>query len=213
MVRLKLSASAFQPRNDAFVAVILINPVVRQYVINYGRPFIFTTSMPRTSVCVLNASFDHIGSPAGDEVSIVVPRTTLLYRLITSRQGRERLRRVAEYFCRLLSEALKHISPSLLSLRARTTPSSFPSDIVSPIFPILTEHPTPLAAYLRQFKYACISVPYPAVPRGEERIRIVVHAANQPEELRALVDHMMQWATSMQVQTIQPLMQATRAKL
>ncbi|KAI1781784.1 PLP-dependent transferase [Ganoderma leucocontextum] len=160
-------------------AVILTSPIVRKYVINYGRPFIFTTSMPRTSVCILNASFDHIESDAGDE-------------------GRQRLRRVSEYFRHLLDEALQHIPPNLLSLRSRSAPPDFPSDVVSPIFPILTEHPTPLSAYLRQFGYACTSVPYPAVPRGEERIRIVVHAANEPEELRELVDHMLKWATTMQ---------------
>ena len=128
-------------------------------------------------------------------------------------QARERLRRIAEYFRQVLDEALQHVPPNLLSLRARPAPSSFPSEIVSPIFPILTQHPTLLAAYLCQFGYACTAVPYPAVPRGEERIRIVVHAANKPEELRELVDRMLQWATSMQVDKVQPQTPAIRARL
>ncbi|KAM5544639.1 hypothetical protein V8D89_001537 [Ganoderma adspersum] len=175
-------------------AVLLTSAVVRHYIINYGRPFIFSTSMPGASVCILNASFDHIESRAGDE-------------------GRERLRRISEYFRRLLDEGLKDVPPSLLSLRLRHPPPDFPSDIVSPIFPILTEHPTALAAYLRQFGYACTSVPYPAVPRGEERIRVVVHAANEPEELVELVTRMLQWATTMQAHNIQPRTPHVRPRL
>ena len=130
-----------------------------------------------------------------------------------SRQGRERLRRTSEYFRRLLDEGLKDVPPSFLSFRTRQPPPDFPSDIVSPIFPIFTEHPTALAAHLRQFGYACTSVPYPAVPRGEERIRVVVHAANEPEELVELVTRMLQWATTMQAQNILPRTLPVRPRL
>ncbi|PIL32199.1 hypothetical protein GSI_05444 [Ganoderma sinense ZZ0214-1] len=175
-------------------AVLLASAIVRHYIINYGRPFIFSTSMPGASVCILNASFDHIESRAGDE-------------------RRERLRRISQYFHRLLDEGLKDVPPSLLSLRTGRRPADFPSDIVSPIFPILTEHPTSLAAHLRQFGYACTSVPYPAVPRGEERIRVVVHAANEPEELVELVTRMLQWATAMQVRSAHPRTPPVRPRL
>ena len=91
---------------------------------------------------------------------------------------------------------------NLLSLRPRDTPQDFPDGVTSPIFPILTEHPLSLAAHLCQFGYACRPVPYPAVPRGEERIRVVIHAANEPEELRELVDHMLDWAEDMQARSV-----------
>ena len=95
------------------------------------------------------------------------------------------------------------IPPSLLSFRPRSIPQNFPDNIVSPIFPIFTEHPIALAAHLRQYGYACTSVPYPAVSRGEERIRVVVHAGNKLEELRELVTRMLEWAASMQAQDVQ----------
>ncbi len=46
---------------------------MRQYIINYGRAFIFTASMPGASVAILDASFDHIGSRAGDQACITIP--------------------------------------------------------------------------------------------------------------------------------------------
>ena len=59
-------------------AVLLTSAVVRHYIINYGRPFIFSTSMPGASVCILNASFDHIESRAGDEVCIIASSSIVL---------------------------------------------------------------------------------------------------------------------------------------
>ena len=52
-------------------AVLLTSPAVRKYIINYGRPFIFSTSLSHSTVCALNASFDYIESAAGDEVRLV----------------------------------------------------------------------------------------------------------------------------------------------
>ncbi|KAI1783888.1 PLP-dependent transferase [Ganoderma leucocontextum] len=166
-------------------AVILTSAIVRQYIINYGRAFVFTTSLPGASICILDASFDHVESPAGDK-------------------ARTHLRRMSEHFYNLLDKSLKHVPHNLLSLPPRRTPGDFPSDIISPIFPILTEHPISLAAHLNQFGYACRPIPYPAVPHGEERIRVVVHAATEPEELRELVAHMMQWAATIRARNVQP---------
>ena len=51
-----------------FPAVLLCSPTVRTYVINYGRPFIYSTSLPYMALCALNTSFDYIESAAGEEV-------------------------------------------------------------------------------------------------------------------------------------------------
>ncbi len=49
-------------------AVLLCSPVVRKYVINYGRPFIYSTSLSYSTIAALDASFDYIESAAGTEV-------------------------------------------------------------------------------------------------------------------------------------------------
>ncbi len=47
----------------------MTSPIIRQYVINYGRPFIYTTALPISLICGLNASFDYLEGPVGDYVS------------------------------------------------------------------------------------------------------------------------------------------------
>ena len=49
-------------------AVLLTSPAVRKYIINYGRPFIFSSSPSFNTVGALHASFDYIESAAGEEV-------------------------------------------------------------------------------------------------------------------------------------------------
>ncbi|KAI0364322.1 PLP-dependent transferase [Pilatotrama ljubarskyi] len=160
-------------------AVLLTSPLVRYYIINYGRPFIFTTAMPISMICGLHASFDYLEGPVGD------------YR-------RETLRRLCEHFRGALKKAFKHIPPSLLSLRESPLPSGYPSTVLSPITPVLTSHPAQLAAYLNQFGYAVEGVFQPVVPKGEERIRISLHALNTKAELEDLVARLTQWAAEAQ---------------
>ena len=118
-------------------------------------------------------------------------------------QRRERLRAISVRFRSLLEDSLKHIPPAFVSLRLPSAPKGFPGEIVSPIFPIFTQHPQSLAAHLGQLGYPCRAVPYPMVPRGEERIRVIVHAANQPQELLDLISHIRGWAETMEGRGVQ----------
>ncbi|KAH9848452.1 PLP-dependent transferase [Lenzites betulinus] len=160
-------------------AVFLTTPLIRRYIINYGRPFIYTTALPIALICGLNASFDYLEGPVGD------------YR-------RSELRRLCKYFRGVLEEALRHIPSSLLSLHDTPLPAGYPSDVVSPITPILTDYPNHLSDFLNSLGYETLGIPYPAVPKGEERVRISVHALNTEEELETLVARLIQWATMMQ---------------
>ena len=93
-----------------------------------------------------------------------------------------------------LTEALKDAPPHLLYAKPRTKPAGFPYEVVSPIFPVYTSAPIPLATYLRGLGYSARPVPYPAVPRGQERIRIVVHARNTEAEFDQFLAHIKTWA-------------------
>lgn len=118
-------------------------------------------------------------------------------------QRRSELRRLCEYFRGALEEALQPFPSSLLSLRDKTLPAGYPSDVISPITPIMTSYPMQLSDYLNSLGYAVQGIPYPVVPRGEERIRISVHALNTEAELDALVVRLKQWATMMQTMASQ----------
>ncbi len=94
--------------------------------------------------------------------------------------------------------ALKEVPPYLLSLHGRATPAGFPSDIISPIFPVFTGAPILLADYLRSLGYGARPVPYPVVPHGQERVRIVVHARNTEGELDQFIEHLLSWVKIME---------------
>ena len=55
-----------------------------------------------------------------------------------------------------------------------------------------------LEDFLRPHGYAVAAIPYPTVPRGEERIRVVLHAHNTEEELDLFLTRVMQWVAMMQ---------------
>ncbi|RPD54350.1 PLP-dependent transferase [Lentinus tigrinus ALCF2SS1-7] len=160
-------------------AVLLCSPTVRKYIINYGRPFIYSTSISHSMMCALSTSFDYIESSAGEE-------------LISS------LHHISRTFESKLIAALQYTPSHLLALPARSTPADFPSNVVSPIFPILTSYPIPLARFLRNLGYRTRPLPYPVVPRGQERVRIVMHARNTEEELDELIAHLLAWSLELQ---------------
>ncbi|KAI0709781.1 PLP-dependent transferase [Earliella scabrosa] len=163
-------------------AVLLTSPAVRKYIINYGRPFIFSTSLSHSTVCALNASFDYIESAGGDEL-------------------RAALRHISETFAQKLFSALKDAPPHLLALPPRAAHADWlqAQGIVSPIFPVLTSAPLALAAHLRALGYGARPVPYPVVPRGQERVRVIMHARNTEEEADELIVHLLGWAREMVV--------------
>ena len=104
------------------------------------------------------------------------------------------LHHISRTFERKLSAILPSAPSHLLALPSRTVPQGFPSDIISPIFPILTSAPIPLANFLRSLGYAARPIPYPVVPRGQERVRVVAHARNTEAELDELIAHLLEWS-------------------
>ncbi|EIM91635.1 aminotransferase [Stereum hirsutum FP-91666 SS1] len=159
-------------------AVILTSPVIRHYLINYGRPVIYSTSLPYSNIIALDACFDFMSTPAGDELS-------------------QRLQFNARYFEENLRKALTSISPGLLTLPQQKN-AGIPEDLHSPIFPILTPGSESLATYLNSLGYAARLIPYPVVPKGQERVRVVVHAGNTTEDLDTFISRVMEWASSVQ---------------
>ena len=80
----------------------------------------------------------------------------------------------------------------------RNIPEDYPSDIVSPIFPLISRTPKLLEEFLRPLGYAVTAIPYPTVPRGKEQIRVVLHAGNTEEEVDEFITRLLQWVTMMQ---------------
>ena len=72
-------------------------------------------------------------------------------------------------------------------------PTSPNAELQSAAIPILTPHVLSLCFRLRSQGWATIPITYPAVPRGEERIRLTVHAGNTEQEIQEFVQALLDW--------------------
>jgi 8-amino-7-oxononanoate synthase len=158
-------------------AIILTSPVVRRYLINYARPFIFSTSLPGSTVVAIDSCFDFRSSSVGEELA-------------------QRLQENARYFEDSFRQKLAAIPSSLLRLPHKQKHQGLPADLYSPVYPLLAtaDNINSLATYLRTFGYGTEAVIHPAVPKGQERLRIVVHATNTRQEIDGYTDRVLAWA-------------------
>lgn len=131
-------------------AIILGSQLLRDYLINFSRPFIYTTALPESSVRAISYAY------------------SLFPEMNSERQ------QLAEQV-RLFQEA---------PLRYEKLPSATPIQVV--IIPGNAE----VKAVAMQLQEAGLDVRpilYPTVPKGSERLRIVLHAFNTTAELDKLI--------------------------
>ncbi|KAF9818791.1 hypothetical protein IEO21_02571 [Rhodonia placenta] len=160
-------------------AVLLVTPLVRDYLLNYARSLIYTTSLSYANIISADCSFDLL------EDGTVVQLSTQLLNLST-------------YFLSLLRPHLRTIPLSLLALppHLASMPPGVPphSALPTPIIPILTPYPRPLSTHLRARGVNARPITWPTVPKGRERVRVCLHAGNAREEVEMLVSGMVEWA-------------------
>ncbi|KAM5544801.1 hypothetical protein V8D89_001699 [Ganoderma adspersum] len=178
-------------------AVLLITPLVRDYLLNYARSLIYTTSLSHANIIAADCSFDLLESGEAEKLS-------------------KKLLDLSTYFLSTLHHALasRRISPALLALPPHLFPpsqspsshSSLPSappasqhptateNSATPIVPVLTPHPRPLSAHLRERGLNARPITWPTVPKGADRIRVCLHAGNTREDVERLVEGIIEWA-------------------
>lgn len=147
-------------------AVFLTSKTVRSYLVNYSRPQVFTTAMTYANVANLHAVFDILESGA------CVPRS-------------ERLRELYDHY--LQEFRSRRFPPELIRLPwVETVP-------YTPIIPLLSPLARPLALYLQERGFLVRSITHPTVPKGQDRVRVCLHANNTKEEITSLLDNIQQW--------------------
>ncbi|KAK0444618.1 aminotransferase [Desarmillaria tabescens] len=154
-------------------AVILTSPIIRKYLVNYARPLIYTTSMPHLHLIAIKSTFEFISGTEGDRL-------------------REQVYNCSQYFATKLQQALKGVPESVLAICGADRSKD---PLVSPIFPLLTSQSLNLAKYLNSKGYAAQVIPFPVVPRGQERVRVVIHAENTRNDIDTFVAILLDWAT------------------
>ncbi|KAG8740245.1 hypothetical protein FRC12_016072 [Ceratobasidium sp. 428] len=119
----------------------------------------------------------------------------------------DQLFRVSARFTDTLRTRLAGIPARVMALPPHLLPKSTSigleeTYLPTPIVPILTPFPRPLAQHLYQRGFLARPITHPTVPKGEERVRICLHAANTEEEVDGLVDALVEWAkVGVQVQS------------
>jgi len=150
-------------------AVILTSTLIRDYLLNYARSLIYTTSLSYANIIAVDSSFDMLTNGTAQHLST-------------------RLLDLSSYFIQSFKPLLEshNIPSSLISLPHLT--------LSSPIIPILTPHPRPLSAYLVALGMNVRPITWPTVPKGKDRVRVCLHSGNTKAEVDRLAIGVVTWA-------------------
>ncbi|KIM82312.1 hypothetical protein PILCRDRAFT_820694 [Piloderma croceum F 1598] len=168
-------------------AVIVTNSLLRDYMINYARTLIYTTSLSYANVIAVDCSFDMLDNGVAK---------TLATKVLN----------LSTYFVATLQSQLASIPCSILSLlphlKQQAEPQSLShyATLPSPIIAILTAYPRPLSAFLYSRGMNARPITWPTVPKGKDRVRVCLHAGNTWAEVDGLVEAIMEWAGEMLAQ-------------
>jgi 8-amino-7-oxononanoate synthase len=131
-------------------AAVVGSNTLKQYLINFSRPFIYTTALPPASVAAIEASYNKF-----PEMS------------------------VERNFVAHLGEGF-----NAAQIPYQRTESFTP--IKGVLIPG-NDEARKLAQHLQQQRFDVRPIFYPTVPKGEERLRIVLHSYNTKEEVQDLL--------------------------
>ncbi|KHN94342.1 Pyridoxal phosphate-dependent transferase, major domain protein [Metarhizium album ARSEF 1941] len=149
-------------------AIVLCTPTTRSYLINYARSLIYTTAMGHPMLTAIQTVYGYLKSGQADGLL-----ANLFYL-------------VQETHALLLSICQKH-NPWPQLFRINTRPPQ------SPIIPLFSVQSRSLARHCQQRGYMVRSIVAPTVPKGTDRVRLCLHAANTVSEVRGLCKAIEEW--------------------
>lgn len=150
-------------------AVILCSPTIRQYLINYARPCIYSTFMPFPLLTAIRVSHDYLED---GHCSVLV----------------QRLQQLGEILRTGLLEVANSISkPSSHLFRVPEVPSP------SAISYVMSSRSLELAEHCRSRGFWVRAILPPTVPSGTDRVRICLHGGNTKEEVQGLIAAIRVW--------------------
>ncbi|KAF9230720.1 PLP-dependent transferase [Melanogaster broomeanus] len=160
-------------------AVLLTTELVKDYLLNYARSLVYTTTLTYANVIAVNCSFDMLEDGTTEVLS-------------------KHLLDLCRYFVDLLRPQLRKYPSSLLNPRALSTfllsytPTSHspppPAASASPSSSLSSSSPRPKIILHTKPIYP------PTVPSGTSRVRICLHAAHTREDVALLVQGIVAWA-------------------
>lgn len=160
-------------------AIVLCSNTVREYLLNYGRTFIYTTAATVASLCHIKASYDML---AEDECE----------------KRRQRLLDTTNSLTRQLSErvvplAKKNNIKLILPPERLTDRPAHKLSESPPIIPLETPDAKLLAQHCQHAGFMVRAIMPPTVPHGHQRVRICTHSDNSPTQIDSLVETICNW--------------------
>ncbi|KAJ2927519.1 hypothetical protein H1R20_g9575, partial [Candolleomyces eurysporus] len=155
--------------------VITMNSTVYEYLSNHSVPWMFTSAPAHVDMIGMKFCFDVLKSPEADRL-------------------RETVMDLSHFFMSHFAQSTRDIPKSVLSLLNSETKNLNSRGLISPIFAIFSPDVVALQNHLNKKGYAARALAPPAVPRGKERLRIVIHAGNSQEQIKSLVEALREWA-------------------
>lgn len=131
-------------------AIIIGSDLLRQYLVNFSRAFIYTTALPESSLQIIRASY------------------TLFPNMNKERSKLIELIKILQN-----TRTPYNLLPGSTPIQAMIVPGN---DAVKK-----------LSAYLQEAAFDVRPILSPTVPKGSERLRIVLHAFNTETELEQLI--------------------------
>lgn len=188
--RVKARLMTFGKAWGASGAIVLCSKVARHYLINYARPLIFSTALGYPQLASIEASFRSIKD--GDAENRAKKTFASSRRLV---DGIERIVQSQRSGMGRRTVALPpHLKPRAEGSEVKEEDFlGWSMQQPSPIIPLLTEHARELAAHLRANGLLARPICYPTVPKGEDRVRICVHADNTTEDIDRLINCVRLW--------------------
>lgn len=172
-------------------AIVLCSKIARHYLINYARPLIFSTALGYPQLASILAAFRSVQDGSAEKRA----RATFgnARRLVDGLEGVIRSQSPAAKRTIALPPHLKPKQQAQLAVEADDDFVRWSMQQPSPIVPVLTSRARELAAYLRANGLLARPICYPTVPKGEDRVRICVHADNTKSDIDRLIDSVRSW--------------------
>ncbi|KAJ2911691.1 hypothetical protein MD484_g8725, partial [Candolleomyces efflorescens] len=155
--------------------VMTTTPTIYQYLSNYGRSWLFTTSLPHVDLVGIKFCFEAVQSEEANQL-------------------RKKVQDLSHLFVKLFLESTYDIPKDVMSIVNYESKDVHARGLIAPVFPIRTPEPIALQGYLNKLGYAAKGLVYPGVPKGTERIRVVIHGGNTEDQVRRFVKSLRVWA-------------------
>ena len=177
-------------------AVLLTNTLIRDYLLNYARPLIYTTSLSNAAIIAASCSFDLLEDGTAKKVRVSRPFSRRLAHSKPLKLAAQVLEHSTYFQVRLRGSLIASSIPAhILSLPARLQQrQSSTSEPPTPIIPLLTHYARALSAHLLAHGLNARPITWPTVPKGMDRVRVCLHAGNNRTEIDALVSSSVVWA-------------------